>query len=405
MPLTFADIVANPRKERQFLWLIAIMNFTNIVDFMVMMPLSAYLMRDFGISSAQFGVLVSAYALSAAASSLMLTSIADRFDRKTALLLSYAGLIIGTIGCAVAPNYSTLLIARAVAGFFGGVQGSITMAMLGDVIPDARRGRAMSLVMLAFSFSAVIGVPLSLYVAGHSTWRAPFIGLSVLCIALWFVAHWALPAMRTHIREGKPTGVWRSYMEVLSNRNHFWAMTMSALLTLSGMIVIPYIAPTRIANEGLTESQLALFYIVGGAMTFFTRPLFGSMSDKYFRPAVYYWLVMFSGIPILLITHPLGGGMPMQIAISVLFFIFVSGRFVPATAMVTAATTPHMRGRLMSLNAAVQNLFLGIAAMLGGAMLTTLPSGRIVGYEAVGCVAVLFGLASIWAGYKVRSVS
>lgn len=405
MPLTYNDIVANPRSERKFLWLIAAMNFTNIVDFMVMMPLSAYLMRDFGITTAQFGVLVSAYALAAAASSLMMTSIADRFDRKTALLVCYAGLVLGTVACALAPNYATLLIARIVAGFFGGVQGSITMAMVGDVIPDARRGRAMSLVMLAFSFSAVIGVPLSLYVAGHSTWRAPFIGLSVACVILWFVAQRMLPSMRTHIREGKPTGVVRAYVEVIMNRNHFWAMAMSALLTLSGMIVIPYIAPTRIANEGLTEAQLALFYIVGGSMTFFTRPLFGGMSDKYFRPKVYYWLVMCSAVPILLITHPLGGGLLAQVAVSVLFFIFVSGRFVPATAMVTAATTPQMRGRLMSLNAAVQNLFLGLAAMLGGAMLTTLPDGKIVGYEAVGYLAALFGVASIWAAYKVRSVS
>jgi multidrug resistance protein len=405
MSFSVTDIVAQPRIERRFLFLIATMNFTNIVDFMVMMPLSAYLMRDFGITTAQFGVLVSAYALAAAASSLLMTSIADRFDRRTALLICYAGLIIGTLGCALAPNYSMLLIARIVAGFFGGVQGSITMAMVGDVIPDERRGRAMSLVMLAFSFSAVIGVPLSLYVAGYWSWRAPFVGLTVLCALLWVVAYRLLPSMRGHMRSGKPTGLWRSYLEVLADKNHFWAMTMSALITLSGMIVIPYIAPTRIANEGMSESQLALFYIVGGFMTIFTRPLFGGMSDKYHRPTVYYWLVMLSGIPILMITHTLGGGLAMQLAISVLFFIFVSGRFVPSTAIVTAATTPQMRGRLMSLNSAVQNLFLGVAAMLGGAMLTTLPDGRIVGYEAVGYIAVLFGLASVWASYKVRRIS
>jgi multidrug resistance protein len=405
MSFSVTDIVAQPRIERRFLFLIATMNFTNIVDFMVMMPLSAYLMRDFGITTAQFGVLVSAYALAAAASSLLMTSIADRFDRRTALLICYAGLIIGTLGCALAPSYSMLLIARIVAGFFGGVQGSITMAMVGDVIPDERRGRAMSLVMLAFSFSAVIGVPLSLYVAGYWSWRAPFVGLTVLCALLWVVAYRLLPSMRGHMRSGKPTGLWRSYLEVLADKNHFWAMTMSALITLSGMIVIPYIAPTRIANEGMSESQLALFYIVGGFMTIFTRPLFGGMSDKYDRPTVYYWLVMLSGIPILMITHTLGGGLAMQLAISVLFFIFVSGRFVPSTAIVTAATTPQMRGRLMSLNSAVQNLFLGVAAMLGGAMLTTLPDGRIVGYEAVGYIAVLFGLASVWASYKVRRIS
>lgn len=393
------------RRERRFLLLLAAMNFTNIVDFMVMMPLSAYLMRDFGITTAQFGMLVSAYALSAAVSSLAMTSIADRFDRKTALLACYAGLIVGTIGCAIAPSYVLLLLARIVAGFFGGVLGSIIMAMVGDAIPDQRRGSAMSIVMLAFSFSAVIGVPLSLYVAGHSSWRVPFAALSVVCIVLFFVAQRWLPAMRDHISNGAPVGLIRSYIEVLTDRNHLWAMTMTALITLSGMLVIPYIAPTRIANAGLTESQLALFYIVGGFMTIFTRPLFGGMTDKYHRPAVFYWLVMLSAVPLLLVTHNVGSGLAIQIAISVVFFIFVSGRFIPTTAMVTASTTPQMRGRLMSLNSAVQNLFLGVAAFVGGAMLTTRADGTIAGYEAVGYLAVLCGLASIWAGYKVKRIS
>jgi predicted MFS family arabinose efflux permease len=406
MPDTHITLVAaNPRRERRFLLLLAAMNFTNIVDFMVMMPLSAYLMRDFGISTVQFGMLVSAYALSAAVSSLMMASIADRFDRKTALLACYAGLIVGTIGCALAPSFLLLLIARVVAGFFGGVLGSIIMAMVGDAIPDERRGRAMSIVMLAFSFSAVIGIPLSLYIAGYSSWRVPFAALSVICIVLFFVARRALPAMRGHIRAGKPTGLVRSYVEVLTDRNHAWAMTMTALITLSGMLVIPYIAPTRIANVGLNESQLAIFYIAGGFMTIFTRPLFGGMTDRYHRPVVYYWLVLLSAIPILLITQNVGNGLAVQIVISIIFFIFVSGRFIPATAMVTAATTPQMRGRLMSLNSAVQNLFLGIAAFVGGAMLTTRADGRIGGYEAVGYLAVLCGLASIWASYKIKRVS
>jgi predicted MFS family arabinose efflux permease len=338
-------------------------------------------------------------------SSLAMTSIADRFDRKTALLACYAGLIVGTLGCALAPSYSLLLLARVVAGFFGGVLGSIIMAMVGDAIPDARRGRAMSIVMLAFSFSAVIGIPLSLYVAGYSSWRVPFAALSVICIVLFFVAQRALPSMRGHIREGKPIGLVRSYVEVLTDRNHLWAMTMTGLITLSGMLVIPYIAPTRIANVGLNESQLAIFYIAGGFMTLFTRPLFGGMTDKYHRPVVYYWLVLLSAIPMLLITHNVGTGLTMQILISIVFFIFVSGRFIPATAMVTAATTPQMRGRLMSLNSAVQNLFLGIAALVGGAMLTTHVDGTIGGYEAVGYLSVLCGFASIWASYKIKRVS
>jgi predicted MFS family arabinose efflux permease len=393
------------RAERRWLLLLMAMSFTNIVDFMVMMPLASHLMRDFNITTTQFSVLVSAYALAASVSSLLMASFADRFDRKRALMIAYGGLIVGTIGCALAPTYFTLLIARTVAGLFGGVQSSIIFAMIGDRVPDSRRGRAMGLVMMGFSFSAVVGIPLSLYVASLSSWRVPFAALAVTCIVLYVVAHRAIPSMRGHIRAEIPKGMLRGYIDLIKVPNHFWAMLMSGLLVLSGMIVIPFIAPTRIANEGMTDAQLSLFYVVGGAVTLFTRPLFGGMSDRYFRPMVYYWLVMGSAIPILLVTHRLGGGLVVQIAVSVLFFIFVSGRFIPATAMVTAATTPDQRGRLMSLNSAVQNLFLGVAAMIGGAMLTTHPDGRISGYEAVGYVAVLFGLASVWASYKVRSVS
>jgi len=187
--------------------------------------------------------------------------------------------------------------------------------------------------------------------------------------------------------------------------NHWWAFATSALLTLSGMMVIPYIAPSRVTNEGMTELQLACFYLVGGAITLFTRPLFGSMSDRYPRPVVYYWLVLLSIIPVLLITHTLGVSLPLQLGVSALFFIFVSGRFVPSTALVTAATTPQLRGRLMSFNSAVQNLFTGLAAVIGGAMLGKSSDSQILGYEAVGYLSCLIAVASVWTAFKVRAVS
>ena len=170
-------------------------------------------------------------------------------------------------------------------------------------------------------------------------------------------------------------------------------------------MVIPYIAPSRISNEGMTELQLAYFYLVGGGVTLFSRPLFGRMTDRYPRAKLYYWLVLVSVIPIVLITHSYGLNLFGQLAVSALFFIFVSGRFIPSSALVTAATMPQMRGRLMSFNSAVQNMFTGLAALIGGAMLTTSASGRIVGYDAVGYLSCIVGIVSIWAAYKVRAVS
>ncbi len=395
----------SPSRERQILIVLTLMSFTNILDFMIMMPLAPHLIREFGISTAEFGLLVSAYAFAAAASSLLMASIADRFDRKRALLFVYAGLIVGTLGCALAPTYAALLVARTVAGLFGGVQGSIAFSIVGDMVPDERRGRAMGMVMLSFSLSAVLGVPLSIYVAGHGGWHIPFFALAASCCVLWVVAARFVPSMRGHIRDVGPVTLWQGYAELFRVPNHWWAFATTALLTLSGMMVIPYIAPSRVANEGMTELQLSLFYLVGGAVTLFTRPLFGSMSDRYSRAKVYYWLVLLSIIPMVLITHTLGVSLPLQLAVSALFFIFVSGRFIPSTALVSSASTPQLRGRLMSFNSAVQNLATGLAALIGGAMLTTTASGHIVGYEAVGYLSCLIAVVSVWAAFKVRAVS
>ncbi len=395
----------SPARERAMLLTLLAMGFTNIVDFMIMMPLAPHLMKAWGISTAQFGLLVSSYAFAAAVSSVAMTAIADRFDRKRTILVVYAGLILATLACALAPSYSALLMARIVAGVFGGVQGSVAQAIIGDAIPDSRRGRATALVMLSFSFSAVLGVPLGIYAAAIWGWPAPFWVLTLLGLPILYLAQRSLPRMDRHLTSAVPSGLLRSYTEILAVPNHLWALVFAALVTLSGMIVIPYIAPTRIANEGMSEEQLALFYLVGGAMTLFTRPLFGSLSDRHRRADVFYWLALTSIIPILLITHPLGPSLWVQIPVSALFFIFVSGRFVPMTAIATAATIPAMRGRLMSLQAAVMNLFTGLAALLGGAMMSTSVDGRVNGYEMVGYISALFTLTAIAAAYRVKAVA
>jgi predicted MFS family arabinose efflux permease len=402
----FMPPVIPPAQERQILYVLLLMSFTNVVDFMIMMPLAPQLTREFHITTAQFGMLVSAYAFAAATSSLLMASIADRFDRKRVLLSVYAGLIIGTLGCALSQTFGALLIARTVAGAFGGVQGAMALAIVGDMVPDERRGRAMALVMLSFSFAAVVGVPLSIYVAAHGGWHVPFFALAAICSVLFFVAQRVVPSMTGHMRPGaKNAGLLQGYIELLRVPNHWWAFAMSAFVIMSGMMVIPYIAPTRVANEGLSEAQLAYFYLVGGIVTIFTRPAFGRMTDKYSRPAVFYWVVVLSIVPIVLVTHRLGLGLMSQIAVSALFFVFVSGRFIPLTAMNAAASAPNLRGRMMSFNSAVQNLFTGLAALVGGAMLSTDASGTVIGYEAVGYLSCLLAMLSIACAYKVRNVS
>ncbi|HSC79642.1 MAG TPA: MFS transporter, partial [Chitinolyticbacter sp.] len=289
------------RRELGLLLLLTAVMFITIVDFMVLMPLSPYLMLQFQVDPPRFGLLVSAYSLAAGAASLLAASIADRYDRRHALLFTFAGLTVATFGCALAVDFYTLLIARTVAGVFGGVIGSVVLAIVGDVVPPARRGRAMGWVMLGFSLAAVAGVPLGLFLAEHHGWRAPFAVLAGASALVWFTVWRLVPAVRGHLAQA-PTGLWQGYRELLAVPNHWWACGVTALTMLSGFSVIPYISPSLVANVGLDPHYLAWVYFVGGGATLFTRPLVGRLVDRHRQAHVFAVLVLISFVPIVLVT-------------------------------------------------------------------------------------------------------
>ncbi|WP_081986704.1 MFS transporter [Chitinibacter sp. ZOR0017] len=396
----------NARQELGLLLVLMLVMFTCIADFMIMMPLASYLMAELKISTAQFGLLVSAYSLAAGASSLLASSQADRFDRRHSLLGCYAGLIVATLACGLATDFHWLLLARVLAGIFGGVLGSICMAIVGDVIPPERRGQAMSWVMLGFSLSAVAGVPLGLWLAAHAGWRLPFYALAGICVVVLLAALVWVPPVRGHLARLDPNANWLdNYRELLADTNHWWAVGLTAMLMVSGFLVIPFIAPTMIANSGIAQSELMFVYLVGGAGTIFSRPLIGRLSDRYPKRHVVAALIVLSFLPIVLVTQSFHAPLGWHLAISLLFFVFVSGRFIPATALVTGATRPHLRGRLMAFNSAVQNFASGCASLLAGLIITQQPNGYLAHYGWVGLLSCLAGLVGIWIAARIKAVS
>lgn len=394
----------SPSRERALLLTLMALQFTAIVDFMIMMPLSAQLMAQFHIQPAQFGLLVSSYSLAAAVSALLASALADRYDRKHALLATYAGLLVATVGCALAPGYLSLLLARVVAGLFGGVLGAVTLAIVGDVIPPQRRGHAMGIVMLAFSLAAIAGVPLGLIIANHFSWRTPFGVLAAACALILLQAWRLVPNVRGHL--GQPhTSLLASYRELLSVPNHWWGFLTSALIMFAGFMVIPYIAPTMVSNAGLGQTELPYIYLIGGAVTLISRPWIARLTDRYRHADVLSWTVFASFVPILLVTQSLPYGLVWQLAVSALFFIFVSGRFIPCSALVTASCLPQTRGRVMAFNSAMQNLGSGLAALLAGAIMVKGPAGQLLHYDWVGYLSCAVGLVAVWAARRVKAVS
>ena len=395
----------DPAQEQRLLLALAGIQFTHILDFMIMMPLGPMLMRAFGLSTAQFAVLVSTYTFSAAVAAILAATVIDRFNRRGVVLWLYAGFIVATAACAAAPGYAALLIARGAAGVFGGVLGAMVQTYIGDTIPFERRGRATGKVMAAFSLSTVAGVPLGLLLAHHVpalAWRAPFLFAALLALGFWCLARKALPSIPARVTDSRWSETLTPIKAVLSHANHWRAFAFMVLLMISGFTVIPYITIFATANQGFAEDKLPLMYLIGGACTFFTARYFGRATDQYGKAKTFRVIAVLAMLPILALTQ--SGPLPWWavLCISTPFFILVSGRFVPGMAMITSASQPNLRGTFMSLSSAVQQAASGLAALIAGLIISRSADGFVLHYDRVGYLACAASMgAIILAGYLV----
>ncbi|MFH0935102.1 MAG: MFS transporter [Pseudomonadota bacterium] len=391
-----------PQRERYFLFTLAAIQFSHILDFMIMMPLGPILMTEFDIGTHEFGLLVASYSFSAAFSGLLASTFIDRFERKRLVLLVFALFGIATLACGLAPGYATLLIARGLAGAFGSVLGALVQTMVGDVIPFARRARASGIVSTAFSVSTVAGVPLSLWLANHLQWRAPFVFIAALVLVFIFLGYRFLPELRHHISSEKRAHPLSAMFEVLRDTNHLRALLYSSLIIFSGFTVIPYITVYAVGNVGIAQLDIPLIYLAGGAATLFTARLIGHWADKHGKVEVYRIVAIAAMVPLLVVTHIGAAPLWVWLICTTTFFILVSGRFIPAMAIVTSAARPHLRGTFMSLNGTIQSLAMGLATTLAGFVITQDSAGNIVGYQSVGYIAVAANLVAIWFVARIK---
>ena len=382
------------RDEKVLLALMSALQFSNIVDFMILMPLGAQLMRIFDISPGQFGLLVSAYTFSAAISSLLGVVFLDRFDRKSALMGLGVGFVVGTLMCAVASNFYWLLIARAVAGFFGGMLGSCVLSIVSDAVPFERRGTALGVVMGSFALASVFGVPFSLFIANQFTWHTPFFVLAIASAVALAAIFWIMPSMRGHFAtERRPW--WESFGRVLASRDQMLALFFLFCLVMGQFTIIPYISPSLVANAGMTEAQLPLIYICGGIASFFASPGVGRLSDLRGKVAVFRWSVLFSLVPILWITNLGVSPLPLILLSAVLLFTAMAGRMVPAMALISETTDPQHRGSFMSFVSSVQQLSAALASLLAASIVVKADDGHLMHFNWVGWVAVGFSLITL----------
>ncbi len=393
-----------PKQERMLLLSLAAAQFCNIMDFMIMMPLGSQMMRIFQISPRQFSFLLAAYTFSAGISGFLVAFIADRFDRKRLLLWIFSGFALGTLACALAPNYWFLLLARLVTGVFGGVVGSVVLAIVSELVPMQRRGQAMGLITTSFSAASVFGVPFGLFLAGTFSWHAPFLFLVALSLPILYLLHSRLPTIDSHLQHErvKPYYILKN---IWDNANQVRALLFICALMFAHFLVIPFLAPSMVLNVGFSEQQITWIYFLGGGVSIVTGPWIGRIADRIGKKKVFYCGVLASFVPVLWITHMQLTPLPVALLVTTFFFVVSGGRMIPAFAIASGTVTPKNRGSFMSLQSSLQSLALGLASSLAGLVVVSDPStGRLLNYPYIGYLSVFMGLVCLYLVRRIQVV-
>ncbi len=411
------DITFN---EKLIIGVLATLNFTHIIDFMIMMPLAPQLMRIFNITPQEFSIAVGAYTISAGIVGFLSAFFVDRLDRKTVLLVGFIGFIFGTAGCALAWNYWALVAFRVFAGGFGGLINTQTNSIVADIIPYEKRGKAMGILSMGFSFASVVGVPLGLYMATTWNWQVPFWFIVVLGLIFLPIAIWIVPQVRGHLKpkgntlktnegDNKNTGKKSPFIivsQIIQSPIQYTGIMFMVMVVLGHFITIPFFSPYMVANVGFTEKELIYIYMVGGVLTLFTSPFVGKWADKYGKFKVLNIALLCSSITILLITN--FPKMPFYYALPFtgLFFIFAGARHIPANAISSNLVSSAQRGSYLSIGTSVQQLAMGVASLLAGFLVhKNEDTGILIGYNYVGILSILFTIIAVYLGNKLQKIS
>jgi predicted MFS family arabinose efflux permease len=366
--------------------ILAFLQFTVVLDFMILSPLGAMLMQELRVGPAQFGLVVSAYAFSAGISGLLAAGFADRFDRKKLLLFFYSGFVLGTALCGFAPSFSLLLCARTVTGLFGGVIGSIAMAIIADLFPLAARGRVMGFVMTAFSASQILGIPLGLYLSNAWGWHAPFLMIAAVSFAVGLVIFNVLRPVDAHLKNRPDRSPFHHLLATVMKTRHQWGFAATITLAIGGFMLMPFGSAFSVHNLGISLTRLPMVYMATGLASMFTGPLIGRVSDAVGK---YRTFVVASAVAVAIIlwftrlgVTPIG----VVIAINIAMFSAISGRMVSAQALSSAIPAPQDRGAYMSISSSLQQLAGGVASSCAGLLVSQTGDGPLEHYERLGYV-------------------
>ncbi len=374
------------RYETFMIAILAIIQFTVILDFMVLSPLGAMLLVELDITTSQFGMVVSAYAFSAGISGLLAAGFADKYDRKKLLLFFYSGFIIGTLLCGLAPTYGLLLMARIITGIFGGVLGAVVFAIITDLFSLEVRGRVMGFVQMAFASSQVLGLPVGLYIANRWGWHSPFILIVGLAAITATVILFFMKPVDSHLALQTPGNPFKKLFKTVSQPVYLKAFGATALLATGGFMLMPFGSTFAVNNLGISFEQLPLVYMLTGISTIMVGPLAGKLSDLYGKYKIFTFGTIVGIVTILVYCNLAITPLWLVIVINIIVFIGITARMISASALMTAVPEAKERGAFMGVNSSIQQISGGFASALAGMIVIQTPGGYLERYDLLGYV-------------------
>ena len=388
--------------EKLVVALLALTQFTVVLDFMVMSPLGDMLMKSMNLKTTQFGFAVSAYAFSAGISGLLTAGFADRFDRKKLLLFFYIGFIAGTFFCGITNSYPMLIAARIVTGLFGGVIGSISMAIVADLFPLEQRGRVMGYMQMGFGASQVLGIPIGLYIANIWGWQSPFLMIVGLATIVCLLIMFRLQPINKHLALQSDRSPFAHLWHTVAKRNYRIGFLATAMLSLGGFMMMPWGSAFAVNNLQVTTHQLPFLFMVSGVSSLIIMPLIGRLSDQADKFKIFVMASAWMIVMVLIYTNLQAIPFWFVLVMNIFFMIGIMSRMVPAMALTSSLPKMQDRGAYMSVSSSLQQIAGGLAAAVGGMIVVQkTKTSPLEHYNTLGLVIVGISVLSIFLLYRV----
>ncbi|MET4142771.1 MFS transporter [Pedobacter sp. UYP1] len=392
--------------QKIVIFILAMTQFTVILDFMVMSPLGDMLIKSLSMKPSSFGIAVSAYAFSAGISGLLTAGFADRFDRKKLLLFFYSGFIVGTFLCSLANSFELLVAARIITGLFGGVISSISMAIITDLFSLQQRGRVMGFIQMGFGASQVLGIPIGLYIANKWGWESPFVMVAAVAIIIAILIVVVLKPINKHLGLQHDRSAFKHLWHTVSKKNYRIGFAATAALSIGGFMMMPFGSVFAVNNLHVTAEELPILFMVSGVSSLIIMPLIGKLSDTVSKFRIFsiasIWTMLICGAYTNLSATPFW----IVIGLNVLMMIGIMSRMVPSSALTSAIPDMEDRGAFMSINSSMQQIAGGVAAAVSGMIVVQQTKfSPIEHYDIVGYVVVVVTLISIFLMYRVNQLA